>query len=294
MERRKKTHCGAHSREGFTLTELIVAIALMSVIVSTLFFSLSTTQQTVSITTRNAELVDSVAQMFELLHYDLSAAIPPRTDHADVTEPGYIFIIRNHSKAGLEGNFDELWFSTTYTRGGGMFAKTKNVRYFVYYDNNIKRHVLVRQELLDMQADTANPPPIETEEEQDGGNQQPPNPPVPATGRSSYEVLCGAVERFEVQYLSVKKNINRPECIPDVFLRGADDHPLNAEDFNFRNSAIWRSAETLHPDYTESSPRAINVIIVIRDYNGGDPYYFEHIFWLPNTQKPNMKWQPEE
>ncbi len=271
--RRRASKCS-----GFTLIELVIAVGMMGVISTTLFLTLSTTQTTVTSTTQNSLMVDNAWQTFELLESDIAASIPPSNDHYDLVEPGYVFLIINHGKAGESDNFDELWFSTTYTRGSKDRVSVKNVRYFVDWDLNTHRHILKRQELHEMYADPDNADGL-----------------MPAVTDTNSYTLCGAVEKFEVQYLGVKRNPETSKWMPDRFrpTPEEDEVQLDNKILNFRDLEIWNSRVTLHPD-DESSPRAIRVILVLRDYGGGPAYYFERVFWTVHTRFPDEKWQLEE
>ena len=276
----KTIHIRLSRCEGFTLTELIVAMGMVGVIITTLFLALSTTQDTVNRTTRNSDIVDTACRTFDLLEGDLAAAIPPRTDHSEVEEPGYVFIIRNHGIGGDEDDFDELWLSTTNTLSVESILSVKNVRYFVDWDDDVKRYVLKRQ--LFSATDDENPMHADTSS-------------IPLADDDNSTVLCGAVEKFEVQYLSVLRHPQPQmmDCIPDKFMPEFDEETGTAGEINFRDSAIWFSGQTSHSDL-ESSPRAIRVFLVLRDYSGGDPYYFERVFRVANTLIPGSKWLSEE
>ena len=274
--RRRASKCG-----GFTLTELMIAVGMMGVITTTLFLTLTTTQKTVTSTTQNSMMVDSAWQALGLLESDITASIPPippRNDHENLVEPGYAFLIVNHGKAGESDSYDELWFSTTYTRGTEGRVSTKNVRYFVDWDPNTFRHVLKRQELYDMYADPDNTDGLMPE----------------VTDANSY-TLCGAVEKFEIQYLTVMRNPETARWMPDCFkpTPEEDEVQIGNKILNFRDPEIWNSQITLHPN-DESSPRAIRVILVLRDYGGGPAFYFDRVFWTVHTRYPDEKWEPEE
>ena len=288
-------------KAGFTLTELVVVIGMMSVIISTLFLSLSISQQTVSETTRNAEVVGDAVLILSLLKDDLGSCVPPTTDYTKevkegddtphIDDPGYAFIIRNHS--AQEDPFDRLLFSTRLSPGSGGLAIDKNVCYFVYFDDTLKRNVLVRQVLYDMEADFDEIPPIKEEdipegEEGEGGEGEEEEEPKKV---ALYEVLSTSVERFEVQYLDAMKYEDFNFCIPDKFVPEFGQDPVEAVEYNFRDSDIW--GDSLHPT-RESIPRAIRVILVLSTNRGRHKYYFSRVFRIPKTSPPNSGWSPPE
>ncbi len=221
-------------KSGFTLIELMVVIALMITIMSILFLTLSSSQAVIEDTTIKYDATEAGMAILDAIANDIAGSIPPiGNEYLEKDfEEGYVFLIRDHDEAD---RFDELWLSTTARRGGMSDASLRNVRYFVYFDKNIRKRVLARQEFSDMHANP-NPETLpwkvrdeedekylddddEEEEEEDPDEEDPDEeePDEEYEGAKVYELFDGVIERFEIQYLDMRFDDVRHVCVPDKF-----------------------------------------------------------------------------
>lgn len=252
----------AKTKAAFTLVELLIALGLLSLLVTLLFTALSTSQQTVTEARRAADIHESARVALQFLRDELLRSKPPRSDRGPY-DPGQMFIIKNN--ADSQGD-DELWFTT----GAGSDTQgrplRRNVRYFVEMDPNVHLKVLKRMEFDDLMANPSTAP-VATEY----------NSPV----------VCQYIEHFDVQYLSFKENGNKG--FPDKYLPDLDDDI--AAEFNFRRpDAIWENSGL--PE-NQTSPPAVRITLVVREKLGRQTYFFQRVFLVPmNTFDPNIEEAP--
>ncbi len=293
------------AKSGFTLLELMVVIALMMTIMSILFLTLSASQAVIEDTTVKYDAVEAGMTILDAIGKDIAGSVPPISIESleDDIENGYIFIIRNH---GESDRFDELWLSTTAQRGGMSSATLRNVRYFVYFDKNIRKRVLVRQEFSDMHAD---PDPVnlpwkvedeedakymdddeDDEEDDEEEEEEEEEEKEEYEGDKIYEMFDGIIERFEIQYLDMRFDEQGYACVPRRFTPSIATHPTETENIDFRHTYdIW--GESHYDRLNCSSPRAIRIVIYLKDYDGYKSVCFDRVFWIAHTKMPSDKWK---
>jgi type II secretory pathway pseudopilin PulG len=257
--------CNKHARKqaAFTLVELVVAIGLMSLLVSLLFTILTTAQETVTETRRSSEIHENARVAINRIKDDLLNCKPPRNDR-DLLEPGQMFVIRN-SPEGI--NEDELWFTT----GSGTDSKgcpiRTTVRYFVEEDEDIGLKVLKRREFRNLHADYFL---------------------IPEPEEGEVANICEYVEHFDVQYLNFVENKNYKAAIPENFIPELDNEdPL---DINFRKADIWKDSGL---PANQTAPSAIRITMIVRDRRGRQTYFIQRVFWIPfSTYDPSKEEPP--
>lgn len=241
------------ARGGFTLAELIVAIGLMTLLVSILFAILISAQDIVTDTRRAAGIHENARTAMDFMRDEILNSKPPRNDRP-LSDPGQMFVIRNNANGGGD---DELWITT----GAGVDSKgrpvRKNVRYFVGEDPDLGLKVLRRQEYVDLYADYEAPV---TPSDDDTAN------------------ICEYVEHFDVQYLNFTRNSQYKATIPSEFLPALEDQ--QPRDINFRQASVWAGSGLLS---NSTSPPAIRITMVVRDRRGKQSYFIQKICRVPFT-----------
>jgi len=250
------------TQAAFTLVEIVVAVGLLSLLISLLFMILSTSQATVDDSSRAADIHANASAALELFRDELLRSKPPRSD-VDKYARGQMFVIKNNANGVGD---DELW----YTTGAGYDVMgrpiRKNVRYYVEMDPNVHLKVLKRQEFVDLTANPAQAP-ISTEE--------------------NSATICQYVDHFDVQYLSF--NLRDNKGFPDKFLPDiGDDTP---KELNFRVFAqIWNGSGL---PANQTSPPAVRITLVVRERLTRQNYFFQQVFLVPmNTYDPNTEEAP--
>lgn len=148
--------CAAR-QAAFTLVEIVVGLGLLSLIVTLLFTVLSTAQQTVSESSRAADIHENARNALQFLRDELLRHKPPRNDwNANETfSPGQVFIIRNNPKGD---GFDQLIFTTGAGNDPQGRPQRANVRYFVADAPDLHVKVLRRQTFVSLIADPSQMP----------------------------------------------------------------------------------------------------------------------------------------
>jgi type II secretory pathway pseudopilin PulG len=271
--------CAAR-QAAFTLVEIVVGLGLLSLIVALLFTVLSTAQQTVSESSRAADIHENARNALQFLRDELLRHKPPRNDwNANETfSPGQVFIIRNNPKGD---GFDQLIFTT----GGGTDAQGRpqraNVRYFVAEDPRLKVKVLKRQSFQKLTADPLLMPDPSTDPNASADPNDPKYDPTLDQNNEAYAAtICEVVDQFDVQYLAFRAKNNKGE--PDKFLPELGDDLV--KDYNGR---IWndmwgdRDGVSSGMNTNQTSPPAIRITIVVREKLGRQKYMFQEVFLMP-------------